>query len=277
MPELPEVETTANGLRPWLVGRAIATVENLDWPRILANTTPELLMRFLVSERVASVERRGKFLILTLESGAALAIHRKMSGNIVRYAGPAVAQQHTHLVVRFDDGSELHFVDPRKFGRVYLFETREMLDVFIAERLGPEPLTELTPESLGQLLRSRRRAVKPLLLDQRVVAGLGNLYTDESLWEAGLHPARRSDSLVEAEVTRLHAAIVHVLNGAIQRRGTSFSDYRDADGQPGENQGFLKAYGRAGQTCTRCGGDIRRIVLGQRGTWICETCQPLSP
>lgn len=277
MPELPEVETTARGLRARLVGRAIVRADAIDWPRMLPNATPDLLEAALPGERVEGVERRGKYLLLRLGSGATLAIHRKMSGNLVLRPAGSLRERHTHLVLSFDDRAELHFVDPRKFGRVYYFPDSAGLEAFIAARLGPEPLADLTAERLGGLLRGRRGRLKSLLLDQRFLAGVGNLYADEALWRAGLHANRRADGLSPDEVERLAEAIRTVLERAIARRGTSFSSYLDAAGQPGENQDHLLVYGRAGQPCQRCGATIERRIMAQRGTWFCPRCQPAPP
>ena len=275
MPELPEVETTARGLRPQLVGRTITRAGEIDWPRMLPNADPAELEAALPGQRVEAVERRGKYLILRLSAETALVIHRKMSGNLVLRSAGHPPERHTHLVLAFDDDSELHFVDPRKFGRIYYFRSPEELDTFLAARLGPEPLDDLTPTRLATLVRDRRRRLKALLLDQTFLAGLGNLYADEALWLARLHPERAADSLTPAEIRRLAEAIRTVLENAIERRGTSFSSYLDAEGERGQNQLHLLVYGRAGLPCQRCGRAIERRVSGQRGTWFCPRCQRL--
>ena len=273
MPELPEVETTARGLRPHLVGRRVTLVDGVDWPRMLPNITPSDLAVVLPEQEVLAIERRGKYLALRLSSGGSLVLHRKMSGNLVLRPPGQPPARHTHLVLGFEGGLELHFVDPRKFGRIYFFPTPEAYEGFVAERLGPEPLEDLSPARLGALLAGRRGRLKSLLLDQRFLAGLGNLYADEALWQARLHPERAADSLTRTEISRLSVAIREVLEGAIARRGTSLSDYVDAAGEPGENQDFLLAYGRAGLPCQRCARPIVRRLVGQRGTWFCPRCQ----
>ena len=274
MPELPEVETTARGLRPRLVGRTITAAGEIDWPRMLPNVDPAELATALPGRRVEAVDRRGKYLILRLSAETTLVIHRKMSGNLVLRPAGHPRERHTHLVLTFDDGTELHFVDPRKFGRIHYFRSPEELEAFLAARLGPEPLDDLTPVRLAALVRGRRRRLKSLLLDQSFLAGLGNLYADEALWLARLHPERSADSLSPAEIRRLADSIRTVLERAIERRGTSFSSYLDAEGAPGENQLHLLVYGRAGQPCQRCGCAIERRVTAQRGTWFCPGCQP---
>jgi formamidopyrimidine-DNA glycosylase len=276
MPELPEVETTARGLRPHLVGRLIRAVEGLDWPNMLPLNEPAELTAALPAQRIEAVERRGKYLLLRLSDGGALVIHRKMSGNLLLRPGEAPWQRHTHLVLALEGGSSLHFVDPRKFGRLYYFADDAELAGFLAARLGPEPLGDLTPAGLGALLAGRRRQLKSLLLDQSFLAGLGNLYADEVLWEARLHPARTAASLSRTEVGRLWQAIREVLGRAIERRGTTLNDYVGALGEPGENQHFLEAYGRTGQPCRRCATPIERILIAQRGTWLCRRCQRLG-
>lgn len=272
MPELPEVETTARGLRPRLVGRRIRAASDMDWPNIFPNAQPVELDAALPGQAVLAVDRRGKYLLLRL-TGGALVIHRKMTGNLLHYLEPAPRQPHTHLVLSFDDGAELHLVDPRKFGRVYYFRGEEELASFLAARLGPEPLDDLTPAQFAGLLRGRRRRLKSLLLDQAFLAGLGNLYADEALWLARLHPEVPASSLTLHQIRRLYRAIRDVLENAIARRGTSFSDYVDASGEPGDNQAFLKVYSRAGQPCLRCGTPIERRLIAQRGTWLCPRCQ----
>ena len=277
MPELPEVETTARGLRERIVGRRIVTVGSLDWPRMAPNATLETLAKTAVGRTIESIARRGKYVILGLSGDAYLVLHRKMSGNLVLRTTDLPAAPHTHLSVTFDDGWRLDFVDPRKFGRIYLFRGRDALDAFLDERLGPEPL-EIQRGELDALLVRRRGRLKSLLLDQTFLAGIGNLYADEILWEACLHPQRSVESLTTRERTRLHEAIQQILTTAIERRGTSLSDYVDAEGEPGTNQEFLQVYGRAGLPCTRekCGRPIVRLVVAQRGTWLCPSCQPIA-
>jgi formamidopyrimidine-DNA glycosylase len=277
MPELPEVETTARGLRERVVGRTIVAVGSLDWPRMAPNATLDTLAAAAVGRTIESVARRGKFVIVGLSGGAFLVLHRKMSGNLVLRTTDLPIAPHTHLTVAFDDGWRLDFVDPRKFGRIYLFLGRDALDAFLDERLGPEPL-EIGRRELASRIERRRGRLKSLLLDQSFLAGIGNLYADEILWEARLHPERSGESLSARERGRLHGAIQQVLSAAIERRGTSLSDYVDAEGEPGTNQDFLQVYGRAGLPCPRetCGRPIVRLVIAQRGTWLCTTCQPLT-
>ena len=277
MPELPEVETTARGLRERIVGRIIVKVGSLDWPRMAPNATLPMLATAIVGRTIESVARRGKYVVVGLDGGTYLVLHRKMSGNLILRTVDLEETAHTHLTVTLDDGWRLDFVDPRKFGRIYLFHGRDALDTFLDDRLGPEPL-EIERHAFDALLERRRGRLKALLLDQAFLAGIGNLYADEILWEARLHPERSVESLTTAERGRLHTAIQHVLELAIARRGTSFSDYVDAGGERGTNQDHLRVYGRAGMPCSRssCQQPILRTVVSQRGTWFCASCQPTA-
>ncbi len=275
MPELPEVETTARGLRERIVGRRVVEVGSLDWPRMAPNATLAALAEATVGRTFESVTRRGKFVIAGLSGEVFLVLHRKMSGNLVLRTVDLPIVPHTHLTVELDDGWRLDFIDPRKFGRIYLFLGRESLDAFLNARLGPEPL-EIARRDLDRLLDARRGRLKSVLLDQTFLAGIGNLYADEILWESRLHPERPASSLTPRERDRLHTAIRDVLASAIERRGTSFADYVDATGEQGSNQDYLQVYGRAGLPCSRdgCGTLIVRRVVAQRGTWLCTRCQP---
>src|SRR5712691_1306355 len=275
MPELPEVETTARGLRERIVGHKVVRVSGVDWPRMLPQTSEAELNAALKRRTVISVGRRGKYLLIEFNKDRWLAIHRKMSGNLLLRPADASSEAHTHLEIEFDGSLLLRFVDPRKFGRVYLFRSSDELTDFVADHLGPDSLVDLNAEVLVEKLRGRRGRIKSLLLDQAFLAGIGNLYADEALWEAKLHPLRTADSLSEGEITRLAIAIKQVLVVGIERRGTSFSSYRDADGTPGENQEFLNAYGRESLPCPRCGTPISRILIGQRSSNFCPHCQPL--
>lgn len=274
LPELPEVETTARDLRERIIGLRVRSVGGVDWPRMLPNATEAELQAALCGLRVQTVDRKGKYVLVEFEQDRWLTIHRKMSGNVLLRTADAAPEAHTHLEIGFDDQTLLRFVDARKFGRVNLFRSSAELLEFLSERLGPDSLIDLDAAVLAAKLRGRRGRIKSLLLDQAFVAGIGNLYADEALWAARIHPLRAGESLSKAEVRRLADAIKQVLVLAIDRRGTSFSStYRDADGLPGENQEFLSAYGRADRPCPRCGRPISRILIGQRSTHFCRHCQ----
>ena len=240
---------------------------------MLPNATETELQEVLVARHVECVDRRGKYLLIGFDEDAWLTIHRKMSGNLLLESSSTPRALHTHLVIGFDNQMDLRFVDPRKFGRVYLFRSGLELNDFLSSRLGPDSLVDLDEAVLAAKLSGRSGRIKSLLLDQAFLAGVGNLYADEALWEARLHPLRAANSLEPDEVRRLAVAIKQVLILGIERRGTSFSSYRDSDGRPGENQEFLSVYGREGQACPRCGTPIHRIVIAQRSSYFCPTCQ----
>jgi formamidopyrimidine-DNA glycosylase len=275
LPELPEVETTARSLRPRLIGRRVMGVSGVDWPRMLPNTSEADLNTGLKRRRITTVDRRGKYLLIGFDKDRWLAVHRKMSGNLLLQDAGVPRANHTHLVLTLDDRMEVRFVDARKFGRVYLFRSRDELETFLSERLGPDSLLELDGAVLAEKLHLRKGRIKPLLLDQAFLAGVGNLYADEALWDARVHPLRAASTLSPREVRKIARAIKDVFTAAIERRGTSFSTYRDSDGSEGENQEFLNVYGRAGLPCPRCGCPISRILIGQRSSHYCPVCQGL--
>jgi formamidopyrimidine-DNA glycosylase len=260
MPELPEVETVARGLQAALVGRTIVDVKVL-WARSVASPDPDTFARRLTGQTVASVGRRGKWVVVALESGDTLLAHLRMSGRLVVDSEACLDSSHLRALFLFDDGQRLSFVDARKFGRLWLgSDPAEVLG-----GLGPEPLAdEFTAEWLAQTLGQRRGHIKPLLLDQRFLAGLGNIYTDEALWRARIHPLRQANTLTAAETRRLHEGIQAVLRAAIAGGGTTLAEFA----------GHLAVYGRAGEVCPHCGAIVERITVGQRGTHFCPRCQP---
>ena len=272
MPELPEVETVARGLDSALAGRAITAVD-VVWPGSIVEPDPETFSARSRGQRVRGVRRRGKWVVFDLDGGDTLLVHLRMTGRLLIEPGRCADPDYLRIRFVFDDGRSLCFSDMRKFGRVWLLDDPAV----VLGMLGPEPLADdFTVERLGGILAGRRRQIKPLLLDQNVIAGLGNIYVDESLWRAAIHPLRRSDTLSADEVQRLHQSIRAVLEEAIEREGTTLDDrgYVGADGRPGGFAKQLGVYGRAGETCQRCGCTIERIVVGQRGTHICLECQP---
>lgn len=272
MPELPEVETIAADLRGQLLGRHF-TAAHILWPRTLATPDPESLNCRLAARTVVDVGRRGKYLLIVLDAGETLIIHLRMTGQLtVAPSGSAVLDD-THVRVRFDlaDGEHLVFTDARKFGRIWL--VRDVMEVIGG--LGPEPLAwTFTPELLAGLLCKRRVAIKALLLDQTVVAGVGNIYADEALFLSGIHPLRPGVSLTGDEIDRLHTAIRLVLTESIEQRGTLLRDYRTPYGADGAYKSRLRVYGQPGQPCPRCGTPIERIRVTQRSTHFCSCCQP---
>lgn len=273
MPELPEVEIVARELReggaargPSVVGKTVDRVTVL-WPRHIATPSAAVLKRELPGQAIRNVRRRGKYLVFDL-SRDVLLIHLKMSGDLTLVGAAAPRDRHAHTVFHFTDGTALRFSDTRKFGKVFLVGQAED----IVGRLGPEPLERgFSAARLGRMLAKHKRQLKPLLLDQSFLAGLGNIYTDEALHLAGLHPLRRSDSLSPAEVRALWAGIRRALRAGLRHNGASLDwVYRG-----GEFQHHFRVYDRAGQPCPRCGTAIRRIVVGQRGTHFCPVCQRL--
>jgi len=269
MPELPEVETIVRGLHPRLAGREFVNVQ-VNWAGSLHEMSPARLRQQLIGRRVHRVTRRGKFLIFELSDDLYLLIHLRMTGQLLLRTTPPEDDRHIRLVFGFDDGSQLYFRDTRKFGRVYL--ARDPHDV--VGSLGPEPLVDdFDLDSFAALLSRRRGMIKPLLLNQRFIAGLGNIYTDEALFGAGIHPRRRADTLELAEISHLYIAIRRVLQQGIANRGTTLDDFRDIKGQAGRNQQSLEVFRRAEEPCSRCGAPIQRTVIGGRGTYFCARCQ----
>jgi len=274
MPELPEVETITRLIRPRLEGRRIEGCE-VRWTRTLGGLSRPAFAKAVVGARLARVWRRGKFFVADLEregrAKGALVGHLRMTGRV--HVEPEGFDPGPYLKVRLalDDGSSFYFIDVRKFARLWF--AREAADVL--GPLGPEPLSsDFTAEGFFAALRGRRRAMKPLLLDQDFVAGLGNIYADESLFRAGIHPLARSDRITRERAARLHGAIRGTLSEAIAREGSSFDAfYRTPEGNPGSFQDEFRVYGRKGKPCLACGAPIRRIVVGQRGTHFCAACQ----
>jgi formamidopyrimidine-DNA glycosylase len=235
-------------------------------------------VRALAGRQIVGLGRRGKYLILTLQDGAALIVHLRMTGRLRWKESGAVRDRHLRVVLYLDDGSELHFEDQRKFGRLYLVDGPDAMAAVLA-KMGPEPLDEgFSKGRLLALLSGRSARLKPLLLDQRFVAGLGNIYVDEALFRARLHPLRISGSLTPREVARLHEGIVDALRQGIENRGTTLSAYRDSWGTAGRNQERLLVFRQQGNPCPRCGTPIEKMRVAGRGTHLCPRCQrpPLS-
>jgi formamidopyrimidine-DNA glycosylase len=269
MPELPEVETTVRALRQPLVGRTVTGMRN-DWPKHLVTPSFSDFRQRIAGKSVRSVERRGKFLVFNLSRPETMLVHLKMTGHLAVVPANEPADKHVHTIFELDNGEELRFRDERKFGRVYLLQEPQT----VLGQLGPEPLSaDFTPDVLHNLLQKRKRILKPLLLDQTFIAGIGNIYADEALHYGAIRPTRISNSLSKAESEALHAGIQKALNLGISREGASIDNYRKPDGSRGEMQNVLVAYARTGEPCQRCGGIIERIVLGSRSTHFCPHCQ----
>jgi formamidopyrimidine-DNA glycosylase len=276
VPELPEVETVRLQLEPHLVGRRFDRVDIRD-PRLVRPFEPTAVAAELEGERVAALERRGKYLIVRFESGRALLIHLRMTGSLRHAAkGRLGDDPHRRAVVKLDDGADVAYRDVRRFGTWQLLEPGE-LDHYLDERLGVEPLERtFTARRLGQRLEGRRAPIKAALLDQRTVAGLGNIYVDEALWRAQLHPLRPAGTLDENELGRLTRAIKDTLKTAVKRQGATLRDYSTPDGGQGSMQDRFRVYGREGLPCQRCGTPIDKIRTAGRGTWYCPNCQRLE-
>lgn len=277
MPELPEVETLRRTLAPELVDRSIEDVLLGSFTGVIGDVLPAQFRAGIIGQRITNLDRRGKYLIMKLSDDTAVVVHLRMTGQFLlrERADPAIRFE--HLTLRLDNGRDLRFADQRKFGRV--LHVRPDYATQLDQRLGPEPLAPtFTAEILTSRLASRPGKIKNVLLDQRLVAGLGNIYVDEALFRAGLHPLREARSLSVQEVARLHRAIRGVLRQALTNRGTTFSSYRDANGRQGGNQRYLSVYGRGahGAPCDRCGGPLERLVVGGRGTHVCPVCQPVA-
>jgi formamidopyrimidine-DNA glycosylase len=274
VPELPEVETVRRQLEPALVGRRFERVV-IDDPRLVRPFEPVAVAAELEGERVAELDRRGKYLIFRFESGRVLLVHLRMTGSFRhRRNGAGEDDPHRRAVVRLDDGSDVAYRDVRRFGTWLLVEPDE-LEPYLAERLGEEPLLAgFTPARLARRLAGRRAPIKAALLDQRTLAGLGNIYVDEALWRARIHPKRPAGDLDANDVRRLHGAIRRVLKAAIELRGSTLRDYSTPRGRRGSMQREFKVYGRMDKPCDRCGTPIEKTRAGGRGTWYCPHCQP---
>lgn len=272
MPELPEVETIATSLGPQLVGRRIKAIEKLDWEKMVEAPDLASFRQLLLDRTVLAVYRRAKWLLCTLDEAWTLALHLRMTGSVSVNEASLLPDKHTHLVLSLDNGQNFFFRDIRKFGKVKLLD--EIGLTKLNASFGPEPLSPtFNPAYLATQLVRHRATLKPLLLKQKLVAGLGNIYVDEALWLAEIHPLRLANSLEDAEINQLYVAICAVLRQAIAQKGTTLRDYRYGNGQMGENQKQLAVYQQTGLPCARCETLIERLVVAQRATHLCPTCQ----
>jgi formamidopyrimidine-DNA glycosylase len=281
MPELPEVETVARGLQKSIVGRRILSV-------VLGKTDfiddPSAIEQHLPGRQIEAVERYGKFMLLRLspsfqeqgtENGnaapASLLVHLGMTGQLAPCPAAHPCAKHTHVWFRLDDGRELRYTDPRRFGRMAYLTSALLADELT--NFGADPL-EVSAQEFAQRISSRGSRIKALLLDQTVLRGVGNIYADESLWRAKIHPARQGVQLSKKQVATLRKVLQDVLQEAILARGSSISDFLDAEGRPGEYQRRHRAYGREGKRCFRCKATIRRVIVAGRSSYFCPQCQP---
>jgi len=271
VPELPEVETVRRGLEPLLVGRSIEEADIIDG-RLTAPEDPAAVAAELLGERFSAVGRRGKYLLFGLDTGRTLVVHLRMTGWFHHRRTEREELTHVRAVLGLDDDATLVYADQRRFGTWRLIEPGGLED-YLRPRAGPEPLSEeWTPRRFRHDLAGRRASVKALLLHQGIVAGVGNIYADEALWQARIHPLRPGGELTAAEVRRLHAAVVETLERGIAYQGASIRNYRGPDGAPGAMQERFNAYDRDGEPCPRCGTPIEKIRVAQRGTHLCPRC-----
>jgi formamidopyrimidine-DNA glycosylase len=268
VPELPEVQTVVNTLSPRLIGGTFRSVAHVR-PDIVRPREGFDLKGALEGRTVSQIARRGKRIVITLDDGNAFYVHLGMTGQMTIVTPAAPIEPHTHFIADLTSGQQLRFRDPRRFGGIFWLGA----DTTAPDaRMGPEPLA-MTPKQLAEKLSRTKRAVKNALMDQSIVAGLGNIYVDESLFAAGIHPLKRADRLRGDEIARLNRAIKVTLKRAIRHRGSSLRDYVDADGERGGFQDLHKVYAREGDPCATCGTPIKRVVLGGRSTHWCPKCQ----
>ncbi len=275
MPELPEVETVRRQLADRVAGRTIVDAQVLD-PLWSAPVPPPDVEAGLLGRRVERLRRRGKYLIADLDEDRHLVMHLRMTGNLLWVAEDDDSPGRPHLRVRLvlDDGNRVLFTDPRRFGTGLVIDGDGLLDRYLDARLGPEPLDpDFTPEVLREAARGRRAPVKAFLLDQRRVAGIGNIYADEALFRARIHPLKPAGLLRRGDFERLHAGIVETLEAGLAHQGASIDDYRDANGERGSMQDEFLIHRREGLPCPRCGGPVTKLVAAGRGTYVCRNCQ----
>ncbi|TQR38796.1 DNA-formamidopyrimidine glycosylase [Brevibacillus brevis] len=275
MPELPEVETVVRTLRGLVMGKTIERV-SVHLARIVRQPDDvEAFKSLLAGQTIQDIQRRAKFIQFFLNEDV-LVSHLRMEGRYGMYQADDPVEKHTHVVFHFTDGTELRYRDVRQFGTMDLFPKGKETTVGPLAKLGVEPLDKsFTPEVLGKLLKGRSTKIKPLLLNQECIVGLGNIYVDESLFKAGIHPEKPAGKLTDKEVIRLHESIVSTLQEAVEQGGSSIKSYVNGQGEMGMFQQSLLVYGRKDEACTKCGAEIIRFVVGGRGTHICPDCQKL--
>ena len=271
MPELPEVETVRRGLERLVVGKTIGQVR-IRYAKMIG-TGVDSFVHDLPGQTIEKIGRRGKYLLFYL-TGGVLVSHLRMEGKYLFYPDEVPERKHAHVFFEMTDGGTLVYEDVRKFGTMELLRKDQLEAYFAARKLGPEPTeADFLLAPFAAALSRSKKPIKPYLLEQTLVVGLGNIYVDEALWRARIHPARPVDSLKPAEVKRLREQIIEVLQLGIEKRGSTIRTYRNALGEDGTMQDFLQVYGKTGQPCARCGSPIEKIKLGGRGTHLCPHCQ----
>lgn len=270
MPELPEVETVVRGLRKTVLGKKIKNLK--IFPSRVLHSSPAFLKKNLIRQRIQEIGRRGKNIIIKLSSGDLLMIHLGMTGNLFYLNRPTLMGKHDHIELEFSDKTYLRYSDIRKFGKFKLIKSSQAIKEEVLKTLGPEPL-EISGDDFVHLLQKKKGKIKSVLLNQSIIAGIGNIYADEALFEAKIHPLQKVSDLSRNRLIRLHQSIQKILKKAIKAGGSSVDNYRDVKGERGFFQFYHKAYGREGEPCKRCGTKIKRIVINQRSTHFCPKCQ----
>lgn len=275
MPEMPEVETVRRSLEPHLTDKQITQVEILLPRQIKWPEQPEAFEKRILQQRIVGLDRVGKYLLLQLGNEVSLVFHLRMTGQLVYVAAEADdCTHHNRLVLHLDDGARLIFSDTRTFGTMYAMKPEELQLIKGMAEMGPEPLSEqFTAEYLRQAVAGKKTRIKSFLLDQNKIGGLGNIYVDEAMFLAGIHPMRLAGSLSYEEIEKLHGAVNKVIADGIADGGTTFRDYRDGNGEKGSHQEHLYVYARDGQPCRLCGAVIEKSKVGGRGTRYCPRCQ----
>ncbi|WP_303972624.1 DNA-formamidopyrimidine glycosylase [Streptococcus merionis] len=273
MPELPEVETVRRGLEKLVLGRTIASVD-VRVPRMVT-PEPEVFCLTVAGQTIQSLARRGKYLIFELDECLMIS-HLRMEGKYLLFDNQVPDNKHFHVFFRLDDGTTLVYQDVRKFGTLELIRKTDLEVFFAQKKIGPEPTREdFKLEPFESALLSSKKKVKPYLLEQSLVAGLGNIYVDEVLWAARVHPETVAATLKKAQIKRLHDETIRILQLGVEKRGSTIRTYRNALGEDGTMQDFLKVYGRTGHPCERCGTAIWKIKVGGRGSHFCPRCQKI--
>ena len=276
MPELPEVQTIVGDLKAAGIEGTDITGATVFWERTIAEPSASAFCRRIKGKRISAIRRRGKFIVFDFKNGGHLLMHLRMSGRLHLIAQESPRKKHEHVILNFKGGKQLRFHDTRKFGRIYLISDTDK----ILGRLGPEPLANgFTWKIFARRLSLRKRLLKPLLLDQTFIAGLGNIYVDEALWESKIHPCRIAASLTEPEILALHRAIPRVLKRGLKNLGTSLgtgkANFYSIARHQGRNRDKLNVFRRTDRPCPRCQTKIQRIIVGQRSTHICPVCQKI--
>ncbi|ATW23780.1 DNA-formamidopyrimidine glycosylase [Candidatus Formimonas warabiya] len=273
MPELPEVETVKRTLAEHILGLTVTGI-TLNQEIVIKTPGIQEFREKITGQSFRNIDRRGKYLIFALSQGSKMVVHLRMTGQLVYCEQDHPLKKHTHVIFSLDNGRELRFVDQRRFGRIWLVPEKEIDQISGLCSLGPEPLgEEFTLENLKENLAGKKSRIKLFLLDQSMIAGIGNIYADEILYRCGIHPERTAGSLCHEEMTRLFEEIRSTLGEAVEHRGTTFSDYVDGRGDKGAHQHFLNVYQQVGKKCPRCGTAVERVKVGSRSAYHCPGCQ----